>query len=133
MFERKLASFEYRLMPRPKYLLVWHKGSPTLAGMLDLQQEILAEMAARQVRRLLLDTREIDSVSEELRNHMAHWLTVPGRFEAVANLAHSSMIAVRATMNGYSAGVPRRGFTSFDEADAWLNAYEPPSPKPARK
>ena len=118
-----MVQFAYRITAMRKFLLVWNQGTPTREQVIGMQSEIVAAMEHHGVRRILIDTRELLPVEETLRKVMADWLDVPGRFEAIAILSYSDMIAVRTTMDAFAKGLPRRGFNSSSEAEAWLNQY----------
>jgi hypothetical protein len=118
-----MVPFAYRITAMRKFLLVWNQGTPTREQVIGMQHEISAAMEHHGVRRILIDTRELLPVEETLRRVMTDWLDVPGRFEAIAMLSNSNMIAVRSTMDAFSKGLPRRGFTSSSEAEAWLSHY----------
>jgi hypothetical protein len=118
-----MVQFAYRITAMRKFLLVWNQGTPTREQVIGMQSEIVAAMEHHGVRRILIDTRELLPIEETLRKVMTDWLDVPGRFEAIAMLSHSDMIAVRSTMDAFAKGLPRRGFTSTSEAEAWLNQY----------
>jgi hypothetical protein len=124
-----MVQFTYRITAMRKFLLIWNQGLPTREQVFGMQTEIMAAMEHHDVRRILIDTRELLPVEETLRKVMTDWLDVPGRFEAIAMLSHSNMIAVRSTMDAFSKGLPRRGFTSQNEAEAWLNHFSKVSPK----
>ena len=115
--------FAYRITAMRKFLLVWNQWTPTREQVIGMQSEIVAAMEHHGLRRILIDTRELLPIEETLRKVMTDWLDVPGRFEAIAMLSHSDMIAVRSTMDAFAKGLPRRGFTSTSEAEAWLNQY----------
>lgn len=80
------------------------------------------ELAAARYRlwRVLFDNRDLETPGEEVRNFMISWLDQAGRFDAQALVLKSEMIAVRTTMDALAKRVPRRGFCSIEEAEAWL-------------
>lgn len=126
-----MVPFAYRITAMRKFLLIWNQGLPTREQVIGMQIEIMAAMEHHGVHRILIDTRELLPVEETLRKVMTDWLDVPGRFEAIAMLSHSNMVAVRSTMDAFAKGLPRRGFTSSSEAEAWLNHYSKTAPKKA--
>lgn len=115
-----VVSFVYRIEARSGYLLVWQKGCPSIQDLAGMQAALELAAARYRIWRVLFDNRDLDSTSEEVRNFMINWLDQAGRFDAQALLLKSDMIAVRTTMDALAKRVPRRGFCSIEDAEAWL-------------
>lgn len=113
-------SFVFRIEARSGYLLVWQSGCPSVQDLAAMQSALELAAARYRIWRVLFDNRYLDNPGEEVRNFMINWLDHVGRFDAQALVLKSDMIAVRTTMDALAKRVPRRGFSSIEEAEAWL-------------
>ena len=114
--------FVFRIEARSGYLLVWQNGNPTIPDLAAMQSALELAAARYHLWRVLFDNRELETPAEEVREFMISWLDRASHFDAQAIVLNSNMIAVRTTMDALAKRVPRRGFASIKEAEAWLIA-----------
>lgn len=112
--------FVFRIEARAGYLLVSQTGCPSIKDMVAMQAALELTAARYRIWRVLFDNRDLETPPEEVRNFMISWLDHARHFEAQALVLNSNMIAVRTTMDALAKRVPRRGFSSIEEAEAWL-------------
>lgn len=112
--------FVFRIEERSGYLLVSQYGCPTIPDLAAMQSALELAAARYHIWRLLFDNRDLETPPEEVREFMISWLDRASHYEAQAIVLNSNMIAVRTTMDALAKRVPRRGFSSIKDAEAWL-------------
>jgi hypothetical protein len=114
-------SHEYRVEVAGTLLRVWQSGAPTTVGQLRaFQGELERVLADTSARRALFDNRETTSPTDDIRDAMLAWVCEAGRFEAVAVVLQSDMLAVRLNMDAIAHRVRMRAFDSVPAAQKWL-------------
>jgi hypothetical protein len=112
---------EYRVEVAGDTLLVWQSGAPaTLEQAQQFQQEIERVRVASSVRRALFDNRQTARTPDAIRDAMLAWVSDPERFDAIAVVLRSEMLAVRLNMDAIATRVRMRAFDSVPAAQKWL-------------
>jgi len=112
---------EYRVEVAGELLVVWQRGAPDSLAQLGAFQDAVERVRTQtSVRRALFDNRETTSPGDELREAMVAWVCEAGRFDAVAVVLQSEMLAVRLNMDAIAHRARMRAFDSVPAAQKWL-------------
>ena len=112
---------EYSVEVAGDTLLVWQRGAPdSLAQLGRFQDELSRAREETSARRALFDNRETTMPPDEIRDAMLAWVCEAGRFDAIAVVLQSEMLAVRLNMDAIAQRVRMRAFDSVPAARKWL-------------
>src|SRR5438128_2604879 len=112
---------EYRIDIVGDTMLVWQRGAPSsLEALHAFQQDLDRARTSVGIHRALFDNRQTTVTPDELRDDMLAWVCETGRFDAVAVVLQSDMLAVRLNMDAIAHRVRMRAFDSVSAAQRWL-------------
>lgn len=116
-----VSAHQYRVEVTPDTLLIWQSGAPaSTADLRAFQAEIDRVRTESGAKRALFDNRQTAAPTDEIRDAMLAWVCEPGRFDAVAVVLQSEMLAVRLNMDAIAQRVRMRAFESVAAAQKWL-------------
>lgn len=113
---------EYRVEVVGDTMLVWQKGTlRTFEEVAQFQLEMERACSGSAIRRALFDNRETAQTGDDVRDAMLAWVSDPARFDAIAVVLQSDMLAVRLNMDAIAHRVRVRAFDSVAAAQTWLD------------
>jgi hypothetical protein len=108
------------LQVKDGYLLVQDRDIPDVEVAEVALAQIDAVLTSTKLRRLVFDTRELNSPSDAVNSMYWEWVIAGANHDRVALLVKSEMKRVEGNMRALSKRVRLRSFHDLTEAAAWL-------------